>query len=78
VASRRPRRQAVTQQVLDDDRGFVILGLEVLTELVAQVAGGVALGENGGRRVTMNAAVVGGKQYRDPSTLGLPQSIEQR
>ena len=76
--ARRARRQAVAQQVVDDDGGIVVLGLQVLPELVAQVAGGIPLGEDGGRGVTVNAAMVGGEQHRDPAALGFPQGIEQR
>ena len=62
--ARRPRGEPVARQVVHHQRGVRLLGPEVVAELVAQVRGRVALGEDRGRRVAVDRAVVGREQHR--------------
>src|SRR5438128_1513731 len=71
-------REAEALQVLNQNRGFRVLALQVLAELVAQVRRGVALGVHRRRGLAVNGAVVGGEQHRHAPPLGLLQRREHR
>ena len=72
------RRQPEARQVVHDQRRVGVLRPQVVAELVAQVRGGVALGEDRGRRVAVDRAVIGGEQHRHAAPLGLPQRVPER
>src|SRR5438045_517884 len=54
------------------------LGAQILTELVAQIGAGVALGIDRRRSVAMNRAVIGRQQHGDASPRCFLQNAEQR
>src|SRR5680860_654136 len=70
------RREAKGPLVVDGECERMVLGPEVIAELVAQVLGGIALREHGGRSVTVNRAMVGGDQNRHAHADGLPDGCE--
>src|SRR5919107_4176770 len=73
----RPGGKPEAGQVVHDQRRFGILGPEIVSELVAQVRGRVALGKNGGRCVAVDGPVVRRKQHRDSAALRLTQCIPE-
>src|SRR5689334_23945921 len=59
-------REAQRVFIREEERLLRVLGAKILAELVAEILRRVALGEDRGRRSTVNRAVVGRDQDSDP------------